>query len=772
MVYEEDQFGNLETGDSSSQVTASLATGKGPLLGTTTLTLSDGVARFSDLSDNRAETIKLAFSRGTILSQPSTSITVGPAGAAQLVLAPGYSTTATAGQPLAVPPTVSIVDAKGNVETGDNSTKVTVSLASGPGSLGGTTTVTVQDGVATFPGLYDQAAGTITLSFSATDGLTAGPSTGIVIGAAAPDKLVITTQPSANASVGQAFVTQPVVKEEDQYGNVETGDSSTVITAALATGTGPLLGTTALTLQDGVAAFTNLYDQTAETITLVFTGGKLTSPASDPIAVTAGTATQLVIQTGPYATVTAGTPLTDPIVIYEEDKYGNLVTSDNTTQVTASLASGAGTLIGTKTVTVQGGIASFDDLEDDKAGTLTLQFSAGTLPSVESTPSLVTPAAASTLTITSRPPGGIPVGTKFTVTVNAVNPYGNVDTNYGQPVTLGLAAGSAGSLGGTLTMTADAGVVSFTDLSDTTSGSITLDATSGQLSTGSTGSATVALSPGVPSKLVIQTQPAQTATAGQAFVTTGQPVVVEEEDQYGNLETGDNTTTFTVFLGSGAGPLQGDLAATLTGGVATFSDLYDDMAGTITLAFTGGGLTSLASVPIVISPAGASQLLITTPPSTAAAAGAAFSTQPVIEEEDKFGNLEIGDDTTLVTAALASGTGPLQGDTEVTLKGGVAAFADLSDQMAETITLSFSARGLSVGTDPPHHRRPGRCRQAGHPGGADGSGDGRIAFRAAPGGGGRGQVRKCGGWRQHDHGDRVPGQRDRYARGRDDGDAR
>ena len=222
------------------------------------------------------------------------------------------------------------MDPNGNVETGDNSTKVTVSLASGPGSLRGTTTVTVQDGVATFPGLYDQAAGTIALAFSATDGLTAGPSNGIVIGPAAPDKLVITTQPSANASVGQAFVTQPVVKEEDQYGNVETGDSSTVITAALATGTGPLLGTTAVTLQDGVAAFTNLYDQTAETITLVFTGGKLTSSASDPIAVTAGTATQLVIQTGPYATVTAGTPLTDPIVIYEEDKYGNLVTSDNT----------------------------------------------------------------------------------------------------------------------------------------------------------------------------------------------------------------------------------------------------------------------------------------------------------------------------------------------------------------------------------------------------------------------------------------------------------
>ena len=98
---------------------------------------------------------------GTVLSQASNAIVVGPAGASKLVLAPGYSTTATAGQPLAVPPTVSIEDADGNIETGDNSTQVTVSLAAGPGTLLGTTTVTVQDGVATFPGLsWDKVAGT------------------------------------------------------------------------------------------------------------------------------------------------------------------------------------------------------------------------------------------------------------------------------------------------------------------------------------------------------------------------------------------------------------------------------------------------------------------------------------------------------------------------------------------------------------------------------------------------------------------------------------
>ena len=107
----------------------------------------------------------------------------------------------------------------------------------------------------------------------------------------------------------------------------------------------------------------------------------------------------------PFAAVTAGNPLTDPIVVAEEDRYGNVVKTDNSTVVTASLASGGGTLDGTTTATVQAGIASFNDLEDDRAGALTLQFSAGNLAPVVSQPSVVNPAPASQLAIVG-PPGG------------------------------------------------------------------------------------------------------------------------------------------------------------------------------------------------------------------------------------------------------------------------------------------------------------------------------------------------------------------------------
>ena len=146
---------------------------------------------------------------------------------------------------------------------------VTVSLASGSGTLQGTKSVTVVDGVATFAGLSDTKAETISLKFSTTS-LTAGPSNNITVSPAAPYQLLIHTQPSSSATAGQAFATQPQVFEVDQYGNLETNDSTTAIMASLASGNGPLQGTTISTVSGGVATFAGLADNRAGTIALNF----------------------------------------------------------------------------------------------------------------------------------------------------------------------------------------------------------------------------------------------------------------------------------------------------------------------------------------------------------------------------------------------------------------------------------------------------------------------------------------------------------------------
>ena len=89
---------------------------------------------------------------------------------------------------------------------------------------------------------------------------------------AATGQLAIHTQPSPTATAGLPFSTQPVVYVEDQFGNLVTGDNTTQVTVtSLPSGSGPLQGTTTVTVSGGIATFTNLADNTAETITLHFT---------------------------------------------------------------------------------------------------------------------------------------------------------------------------------------------------------------------------------------------------------------------------------------------------------------------------------------------------------------------------------------------------------------------------------------------------------------------------------------------------------------------
>ena len=167
--------------------------------------------------------------------------------------------------------------------------------------------MTVSGGIATFTDLSDDTAETISLQFTSSPVLTAATSNNIVVSPAAASQLVIHTQPSATATAGAAFGTQPVVYVEDQYGNLETGDNTTQVTAALDTGSGPLLGTTTVTASGGIATFTDLADDTAETISLQFTSSPvLTAATSNNIVISPAAASQLVINTQPSPTATAG----------------------------------------------------------------------------------------------------------------------------------------------------------------------------------------------------------------------------------------------------------------------------------------------------------------------------------------------------------------------------------------------------------------------------------------------------------------------------------
>ena len=272
----------------------------------------------------------------------------------------------------------------------------------------------------------------------------------------------------------------------------------TLAASVLATVTGASSGV-AVTAVNGVAAY-YVDVITAGTYTFTVTSPGLTSTTTTAFTVTPAAASQLVIQTQPSATATAGVAFAAQPVIYEEDKYGNLETGDNSTVVTATLGSGAGPLQGATTATVHGGIATFTNLADDKAETISLKFMSGMLTTPNTSGVAVSAATASSFTLSALP-ATVMAGTAFNFTVTACDAYGNVATGYTGTVHFTSSDGAANLPANDTFTSGNAGVNSFTATLNT-AGAQTITATdtvtssitgNGSL-TVSTGSATSSVS--------------------------------------------------------------------------------------------------------------------------------------------------------------------------------------------------------------------------------------------------------------------------------------
>src|SRR5207247_7879478 len=141
----------------------------------------------------------------------------------------------TAGTVFTQQPQIRVEDAFGNLRTTDNSTVVTASRATGTGTLLGATSRAATNGLVTFTNLSYNVAESITLSF-ASSGLAGATSSSVAVSPAAASRLTIQTQPSATATAGTPFAQQPVIRIEDQFGNLRSADNSTAVTAARAGG--------------------------------------------------------------------------------------------------------------------------------------------------------------------------------------------------------------------------------------------------------------------------------------------------------------------------------------------------------------------------------------------------------------------------------------------------------------------------------------------------------------------------------------------------------
>ncbi|HUR96264.1 MAG TPA: galactose oxidase-like domain-containing protein [Gemmatimonadales bacterium] len=191
------------------------------------------------------------------------------------------SSTAQSGAALVVQPVIQLQNPDGSDRLQEGLT-VTASVASGNGTLGGTTARTTgPDGVAAFTDLaITGGTGEYTLRFTApaTVPVVSAP---ITIGGAA-GSIVITANPPVAALSGEVFdpVVQPVVEVKDASGSPAAGVQ---VVATRASGTGTLEGTTTATTDgSGVARFGDLGISGTGTHTLQFTAGT-SSVVSSPI---------------------------------------------------------------------------------------------------------------------------------------------------------------------------------------------------------------------------------------------------------------------------------------------------------------------------------------------------------------------------------------------------------------------------------------------------------------------------------------------------------
>ncbi len=174
----------------------------------------------------------------------------------------------------------------------------------------------------------------------------------------APSKLAIAIPPPTSAPAGQSFPDQPTLKVEDEFGNLETSDSSTMLTVGLDSGSGPLQGAVAATVNGGIAMFSNLFDNRAEIISLKFTSGNLADAVTSPITVTAGPATQLVVVSAPAGPLPVNQAFS--LTVAAEDSLGNIAPTF-TGNVTISIS--GDTAFGFVSVPAIKGLAAFSGLE-------------------------------------------------------------------------------------------------------------------------------------------------------------------------------------------------------------------------------------------------------------------------------------------------------------------------------------------------------------------------------------------------------------------------
>ncbi|HYX80974.1 MAG TPA: hypothetical protein VE714_01185, partial [Gemmatimonadales bacterium] len=581
-----------------------------------------------------------------------------------------------------------------------------MAIATNPagGTLSGTVTRNAVNGIASFTDLsLDQAGAGYTLT-AAASGLVSVTSAQFTITAAA-GRLVFSVQPTTTTA-GAAMSPAIRVVVQDGSGNVLTS-ATPPITIAIGTnaGGGTLTGTVSQNAVNGVATFTDLsLDKVGSGYTLTATASGYTGATSAGFGVTPAAPVRLTFTQQPSNTM-ARAAISPAMLVAIQDAFGNTVTNANAV-VNVSLGTnpGGGTLAGTLSTSTVNGVATFSDLSIDKTGIgYTLTAAASGLTSAASAGFRITPGPAAQLVFSAQPSttaAGVVISPSVQVTIQ--DAFGNVVTSATTPVMMAIATNPAGgTLSGTVTRNAVNGIATFSDLSiDKVGTGYTLAATASGLPVAT--SAAFSITPGAVARLTFTVEPSRTPVA-----TTITPAVqVTAQDAFGNTVTsyaGAVSLAITPGTGKANAALGGTLTVSASGGIARFSNLTIDRAGTAyTLTATANGLTADTSAAFdITNPA----LLRFVVQPTSTTQNSVITPAVQVAVQDAFGNIVRGYTGSVAIALTSSPSGvTLRGTTTVGVVNGIATFSDLSINKTGTgfqLTASDPLGALTAATSVP-----------------------------------------------------------------------
>ena len=474
---------------------------------------------------------------------------------------------------------------------------------------------------------------------------------------------------------------------------MSTGAGSTLtVDAALTTGAGILSGTTGQLATGGVATFTNQsINLVGSDKVLTFSSGVLTTANTSAFTITHAAATDVVL-TAPGADFTADNSTN--LTVQVRDVFGNVVTSDNTTNVTFSptlsgtisaVVTGNGDGVynvvgGAEIVTVVAGVATVT-LKDTVAETFEVAFTNSAALTDPANDSIIVTHGVKTQVVITRPGSNFAPSAGTFLTVQVHDAFGNLVLadnatlitflmSGNGPITdvvTGTGDGVYNVVGGNESVTVAAGVATIV-LKDAVAETLTVDILNNASLTAPAADSIVVSASGM-AQVGISTP----GTDFDAGFTTN--LTVQVQDTTGALITTDNTTQITfsptlggtisgVVAGTGDGVygvVAGAESVTVAGGVATVV-LTNIVAETFEVAITNSlsssisisVLTNPANDSILVSPDVAAKVVITSPGLDFEPGDGTFLT---VEVQDQYGNLRFADNAIDITfSPTLSGT--------------------------------------------------------------------------------------------------------------------